>query len=68
MDNDIKVEEFSLLQESTSFCGLGDQLDNNYVKVEEFPWWKDKNTDEYLQVKEEHLTKDDTVRQTERKV
>ena len=55
------------LKKIPSLNGLGGKLDNNDIKVEEFPWWEDKNTDEYLQVKK-HLTKDDTVRQTERKV
>ena len=67
LNDSVKVNELLLLQESTLY-GLDDQLCNNDIKVEEFPWWEDKNTDEYLQVKEEHFTKDDTVRQRERKV
>ena len=53
LNDDFKVKDIPLLQESTSL--YGDKLGNNDIKVEEFPCLEDKHTNEYLQVKE-HLT------------
>ncbi|CAL4101824.1 unnamed protein product, partial [Meganyctiphanes norvegica] len=40
---------------------LGNNLGNEVIKIEDFPWWKDKTTDEYVHIEEEKHTKHDTV-------
>ncbi|CAL4062693.1 unnamed protein product [Meganyctiphanes norvegica] len=59
IENNIKVEHFSLLQESTSPDALSDKLDNNDIKVEEVPWWQYNKTDEYLEFKHKTSPQDD---------
>ena len=56
LKHNIKVEKFL----KRTYCqeGLSDKMDNNYIKIEEFPWWQLENTDEHLLIKEETSTHD----------
>ncbi|CAL4122765.1 unnamed protein product, partial [Meganyctiphanes norvegica] len=60
-DVDNKVKELHLLRENTSLEGSANILDS-IIKVEEFPLKEDENTHEYLQVKEENSTNEDSWR------
>ncbi|CAL4083488.1 unnamed protein product, partial [Meganyctiphanes norvegica] len=55
-------EEYKESSHNTFLKGYDVKLDNSDINVQELPWWKVGQTDEYEQVKEENLFKDDTLR------